>query len=154
MWNPLLLNILIIADWIGAEFISVTLTITTHLYERLPKLTLFNVTLSGLLNKISLIKQLVEEPPEMELFWQLPQKIPNKLDSTILSNIDTLIEFNEEYYCFKKEKETGFFNWILEEQKQIIIDIEIEIGRAHVWTLVTQWTRMPSSAWKKKKYKI
>ena len=26
-----------------------------------------------------------------------------------------------------------------------------EIGRAHVWTPVTQWSRMPSSAWKKKK---
>ena len=26
-----------------------------------------------------------------------------------------------------------------------------EIGRAHVWTPVTPWTRMPSSAWKKKK---
>ena len=25
-----------------------------------------------------------------------------------------------------------------------------EIGRAHVWTPVTQWSRMPSSAWKKK----
>ena len=24
------------------------------------------------------------------------------------------------------------------------------IGRAHVWTPVTQWSRMPSSAWKKK----
>ena len=29
--------------------------------------------------------------------------------------------------------------------------IAIEIGRAHVWTPVTQWSRMPSSAWKKKK---
>ena len=28
-----------------------------------------------------------------------------------------------------------------------------EIGRAHVWTPVTQWSRMPSSAWKKKKRK-
>ena len=26
---------------------------------------------------------------------------------------------------------------------------ERKIGRAHVWT-VTQWSRMPSSAWKKK----
>ena len=25
--------------------------------------------------------------------------------------------------------------------------------RAHVWTPVTQWSRMPSSAWKKKKTK-
>ena len=29
--------------------------------------------------------------------------------------------------------------------------IRKEIGRAHVWTPVTQWSRMPSSAWKKKK---
>ena len=28
-----------------------------------------------------------------------------------------------------------------------------QIGRAHVWTPVTQWSRMPSSAWKKKKKK-
>ena len=28
--------------------------------------------------------------------------------------------------------------------------LPVQIGRAHVWTLVTQWTRMPSSAWKKK----
>ena len=25
--------------------------------------------------------------------------------------------------------------------------------RAHVWTPITQWSRMPSSAWKKKKKK-
>ena len=33
-------------------------------------------------------------------------------------------------------------------------DESISIGtdrRAHVWTPVTQWSRMPSSAWKKKK---
>ena len=29
-----------------------------------------------------------------------------------------------------------------------------EIGRAHVWTPVTPISRMPSSAWKKKKKKI
>mgnify|MGYP007078643718 CR=1 FL=1 len=28
-----------------------------------------------------------------------------------------------------------------------------KIGRAHVWTPVTQWYRMPSSAWNKKKTK-
>ena len=28
-----------------------------------------------------------------------------------------------------------------------------KIGRAHVWTPVTQWSRMPSSAWKKKNKK-
>ena len=27
---------------------------------------------------------------------------------------------------------------------------KVEDGRAHVWTPVTQWSRMPSSAWKKK----
>ena len=31
----------------------------------------------------------------------------------------------------------------------LFIDL-VEIGRAHVWTPVTQWSRMPSSAWKKK----
>ena len=34
------------------------------------------------------------------------------------------------------------------------IDIEFfKIGRAHVWTPVTDVSRMPSSAWKKKKKK-
>ena len=32
-------------------------------------------------------------------------------------------------------------------------DDDDQIGRAHVWTPVTQWSRMPSSAWKKKKTK-
>ena len=29
--------------------------------------------------------------------------------------------------------------------------VSIQIGRAHVWTPVTATSRMPSSAWKKKK---
>ena len=33
-------------------------------------------------------------------------------------------------------------------------DFENEIGRAHVWTPVTDVTRMPSSAWKKKTTEI
>ena len=31
-----------------------------------------------------------------------------------------------------------------------ILPLQRQIGRAHVWTPVTQWSRMPSSAWKKK----
>ena len=37
---------------------------------------------------------------------------------------------------------------ISQREKKNLLD---EIGRAHVWTPVTQWSRMPSSAWKKKK---
>ena len=35
----------------------------------------------------------------------------------------------------------------------IIVSNTAEDRRAHVWTPVTQWSRMPSSAWKKKKTK-
>ena len=33
----------------------------------------------------------------------------------------------------------------------VIASNQLEIGRAHVWTPVTATSRMPSSAWKKKK---
>ena len=43
----------------------------------------------------------------------------------------------------KRKREKTQINRIRSEKRE-------EIGRAHVWTPVTQWSRMPSSAWKKK----
>lgn len=46
----------------------------------------------------------------------------NKIENKFY--IDTLIKFDDNYYCFKKEKATGFFDLIPVEQKQLYIDIE------------------------------
>ena len=40
---------------------------------------------------------------------------------------------------------------ILVDWKMNLNSVMAEIGRAHVWTPVTRSSRMPSSAWKKKK---
>ena len=39
------------------------------------------------------------------------------------------------------------------EQTEQLNIVSYQIGRAHVWTPVTDQSRMPSSAWKKKKTK-
>ena len=45
-----------------------------------------------------------------------------------------------------------WFNWFTEASWSLDDVISLnKIGRANVWTPVTQWSRMPSSPWKKKK---
>ena len=52
--------------------------------------------------------------------------------------------------------DTGFMFEVLDHFAEDFIEYSgsiDEIGRAHVWTPVTDVSRMPSSAWKKKKTK-
>ena len=63
--------------------------------------------------------------------------------------------YTMEYYSAIKRNEIRSFveKWM---DLETVIQSEVrqkEIGRAHVWTPVTQWSRMPSSAWKKKRKK-
>ena len=56
---------------------------------------------------------------------------------------------------FPMKSEASCFTMLCAKPQWILLSLNIflsiEIGRAHVWTPVTQWSRMPSSAWKKKK---
>jgi len=64
----------------------------------------------------------------------------SKLFETFLSIYDLIL------LSFTNEKSH------LREEEHLLIkeEINLEIGRAHVWTPVTDQSRMPSSAWKKK----
>ena len=66
--------------------------------------------------------------------------------------------WKQETADLKQEQQTIALqiNDLLEKRKTHAAKIEakpLEIGRAHVWTPVTDVSRMPSSAWKKKKKK-
>ena len=60
------------------------------------------------------------------------------------------------FVCCVSQLLSSFYSLPLEwfrngKLRQTLVWKCMQIGRAHVWTPVTQWSRMPSSAWKKKK---
>ena len=65
--------------------------------------------------------------------------------------------FNEKILMIETVPLTTFAevleNTAMDKTEYAILPVEnsLEIGRAHVWTPVTSLSRMPSSAWKKKK---
>ena len=69
-----------------------------------------------------------------------------------LEKIDNMNDIKNSLWVEKHRPDSldGFVgnNHIVEKVKNYI-----KIGRAHVWTPVTSLSRMPSSAWKKKKKK-